>query len=139
MRILNRLILIYPLIGCILHLLHGFHTLSVNFKTCYPLLKYFFLNLLSASTVNIRGLSTRIIFRNSLKVRLSPIKSPILSKYSNPFRRHGMYRIVIFPSTMPRDATVVSVYVQILPLHHQLISESFLSSVILNWNESRWT
>ena len=31
------------------------------------------------------------MFRNNLQIRLSPLKSPILRKYINPFKRPGMY------------------------------------------------
>ena len=31
------------------------------------------------------------IFHNNLRVMLSPLKSPVLRKYSNPFKRPGMY------------------------------------------------
>ena len=51
------------------------------------------LNLLSASSVNLHGLATcnTSIFHNNLQVMLSPLKSPVLRKYSNPFKRPGMY------------------------------------------------
>ena len=49
------------------------------------------LNLLSASSVNLHGLADTSIFHNNLRVMLSPLKSPVLRKYSNPFKRPGMY------------------------------------------------
>ena len=49
------------------------------------------LNLLSASSVNLHGLANTSIFHNNLRVMLSPLKSPVLRKYSNPFKRPGMY------------------------------------------------
>ena len=49
------------------------------------------LNLLSASSVNLHGLADSSIFHNNLRVMLSPLKSPVLRKYSNPFKRPGMY------------------------------------------------
>ena len=49
------------------------------------------LNLFSASTVNLHGASNSNMFRNNLQIRLSPLKSPILRKYINPFKRPGMY------------------------------------------------
>ena len=45
----------------------------------------------SASTVNLHGASNSNMFRNNLQIRLSPLKSPILRKYINPFKRPGMY------------------------------------------------
>ena len=49
------------------------------------------MNLLSASSVNLHGLANTSIFHNNLRVMLSPLKSPVLRKYSNPFKRSGMY------------------------------------------------
>ena len=46
---------------------------------------------LSASSVNLHGLADTSIFHNNLRVMLSPLKSPVLRKYSNPFKRPGMY------------------------------------------------
>lgn len=65
---------------------------SINdFKSFLPLVKLRPLNLYSASSVNLHGLpNSNVLCRNSY-VRLSPIRSPILRKYSNPFKRPGMY------------------------------------------------
>ena len=49
------------------------------------------LNLLSASSVNRHGLANTSIFHNNLRVMLSPLKSPVLRKYTIPFKRPGMY------------------------------------------------
>ena len=49
------------------------------------------LNLLSASSVNLHDLANTSIFHKNLRVMLSPLKSPILRKYTNPFKRPGMY------------------------------------------------
>ena len=49
------------------------------------------MNLLSASSVNLHGLANTSIFQNNLRVMLSPLKSSVLRKYSNPFKRPGMY------------------------------------------------
>ena len=63
-----------------------------NFRTLIiPALRLRPLNLLSASSVNLHGLAITSIFHNNLRVMLSPIKSPALRKYSNPFKRPGMY------------------------------------------------
>ena len=42
-------------------------------------------------SVNLHGLANTSIFHNNLRVMLSPLKSPVLRKYSNPFKRPGMY------------------------------------------------
>ena len=62
-----------------------------NFRTLIPALRLRPLNLLSASSVNLHGLANTSIFHNNLRVMLSPLKSPVLRKYSNPFKRPGMY------------------------------------------------
>ena len=62
-----------------------------NFRTLIPALRLRPLNLLSASSVNLHGLADTSIFQNNLRVMLSPLKSPVLRKYSNPFKRPGMY------------------------------------------------
>ena len=62
-----------------------------NFRTLIPALRLRPLNLLSASSVNLHGLANTNIFHNNLRVMLSPLKSPVLRKYSNPFKRPGMY------------------------------------------------
>ena len=62
-----------------------------NFRTLIPALRLRPLNLLSASSVNLHGLANTSIFHNNLRVMLSPLKSPVLRKYSNTFKRPGMY------------------------------------------------
>ena len=62
-----------------------------NFKTSIPALRLRPLNLLSASSVNLHGLANKSIFHNNLRVMLSPLKSPVLRKYSNPSKTPGMY------------------------------------------------
>ena len=62
-----------------------------NFLTLIPALRLRPLNLLSASSVNLHGLADTSIFHNNLRVMLSPLKSPVLRKYSYPFKRPGMY------------------------------------------------
>ena len=64
---------------------------QANFRTLIPALRLRPLNLLSASSVNLHGLANTSIFHNNLRVMLSPLKSPVLLKYSNPFKRPGMY------------------------------------------------
>ena len=57
-----------------------------NFRTLIPAVRLRPLNLLSASSVNLHGLANTSIFHNNLRVM-----SPVLRKYSNPFKRPGMY------------------------------------------------
>ena len=56
-----------------------------NFRTLIPAVRLRPLNLLSASSVNLHGLANTSIFHTNLRVMLSPLKSPALRKYSNPF------------------------------------------------------
>ena len=44
----------------------------------------------SVSSINLYGASSYNIFHNHLRIRLSPIKSPILLKYKNPYKRSSM-------------------------------------------------
>ena len=62
-----------------------------NFNTVFPSIQIRPLNILLASSVNLHGITNSNIFHNSLRIRLSPLKSPILQKYSNPFKRCGIY------------------------------------------------
>ena len=62
-----------------------------NFRTLIPVVRLRPLNLLSASSVNLHGLANTSIVLNNLRVILSPLKSPALHKYSNPFKRSEMY------------------------------------------------
>ena len=48
------------------------------------------LKLHSVSSINLYGASNYNIFSNHLRIRLSPIKSPILPKYKNPYKRNSM-------------------------------------------------
>ena len=61
-----------------------------NFRTLIPALRLRPLTLLSASSVYLHGLANTSIFHNIWGM-LSPLKSPVLRKYSNPFKRPGMY------------------------------------------------
>ena len=49
-----------------------------------------------ASSVNLHDTSNTNIFRSYLRVRLSSIKSPVLRKYPNPFKRHTYFSM--YPS-----------------------------------------
>ena len=76
------------------------------------------LNLFSASTVNLHGASNSNMFRNNLQIRLSPLKSPILRKYANPFKIPGLYPSILYLSAMSRSAPVAIIYaLRLLSLH----------------------
>ena len=49
------------------------------------------LKLSSVSSVRLNGASNCNIFHNSLRIRLSPVKSPIIRKYKNPDKRRSLY------------------------------------------------
>ena len=61
-----------------------FHTMLLSIKI-RPL------NILSASFINLHGITNSNVFHNNLRIRLFPLKSPIIRKYTNPFQRCGMY------------------------------------------------
>ena len=62
-----------------------------KFNTMLPSIKIRPLNILSASSGSLHGITNSNVFHDNLRIRLSPLKSPILSKYTNPFKRCGMY------------------------------------------------
>ena len=49
------------------------------------------LKLHSTTKVNLHGVSNSALFRNHLKVCLSPLKSPVLRTYRNEYRRSVVY------------------------------------------------
>ena len=61
-----------------------------NFNSLLPTVNFTPLKLYSAYSFNLHGVSSNI-FHNRLRVRLSPIKSPILAKYKDPYKRREMY------------------------------------------------
>ena len=62
-----------------------------KFNTMLPSIKIHPLNILSASSVNLHGITNSNVFHNNFRIRLSPLKPPILRRYTNPFKRCGMY------------------------------------------------
>ena len=62
-----------------------------RFKSLLPSVKVTPLKLHSASSIYLHGASNNNILHNRLRIRLSPMKSPILRKYKNPYKRSGMY------------------------------------------------
>ena len=76
------------------------------------------ISLHSASSVRIPNSVNN--FRDMLPtIRSSPLRSPIIRKYTKPFnafKRCGMYPYV--SSAMPRGVSVAHIYVLKLPLHH---------------------
>ena len=49
------------------------------------------LKLHSATKINLHGVSNSALFRNHLKVRLSPLKSPVLRNSRSKYRRSVVY------------------------------------------------
>ena len=54
---------------------------TARFNSLLPTVKVSHLKLHSVSSINLYGASNYNIFRNHLRIRLSPIKSPIFIKY----------------------------------------------------------
>ena len=63
---------------------------TARFNSLLPTVKVSLLKLHSVLSINLYGASNYNIFRNHLRIRLSPIKS-ILLKYKNPYKRNSMY------------------------------------------------
>ena len=61
---------------------------TARFNSLLPTVNVSPLKLNSVSSINLYGASN-YIFRNHLRIRLSPIKSPIFLK--NPYKRNSMY------------------------------------------------
>ena len=64
---------------------------TARFNSLLPTVNVSPLKLHSVSSINLYGASNYNIFSNHLRIRLSPIKSPILLKYKNPYKRNSMY------------------------------------------------
>ena len=63
------------------------YVFTVDFVHLLSLSDYInMINLLPVSSVNLHGLASTNIFHNNLRVMLSLLKSPVLHKYSNPFK-----------------------------------------------------
>ena len=66
-------------------------TSTQSFRTLLPTVRIRPLNLFSASSVDLHGASNTNVLHNNLRVRLSPIKSPVFGNFLNPFKRPSMY------------------------------------------------
>ena len=64
---------------------------TARFNSLLPTVNVSPSKLHSVSSKNLYGASNNNIFRNHLRIRLSQIKSPILLKYKNPYKRNSMY------------------------------------------------
>ena len=64
---------------------------TARFNSLLPTVNVSPLKLHSVSSIISYGASNYKIFRNHLRIRLSPIKSPILLKYKNLYKRNSMY------------------------------------------------
>ena len=89
-----------------------------SFRTLLPTVRIRPLNLFSASSVDLHGASNTNILRNKLRVRLSSIKSPVLRKFQNPFKRPSIY-----PSISKCNAKSCNCY------EHSCIKTTLTSSV----------
>ena len=69
----------------------SFVRIPTSTRTLLPTVRIGPLHLFTASSVDLHGTSNTKVLRNNLKVRLPPIKSPVLRKYLNPFKRPSMY------------------------------------------------
>ena len=86
---LNKLLTISPI------RLHSASSLQIprstaRFNSLLPTVNVSPLKLHSVSSMKY-GASNYNIFSNHLRIRLSPIKSSILLKYKNPYKRNSMY------------------------------------------------
>ena len=86
------------------------------------------LKLHSSTKVNLHGVSDSALFRNHLKVRLSPPKSPVLRNSRSKYRRSLAYPSIL--SAMPRCVAVANIYVVNQLLNIALMVDNF--SVITN-------
>ena len=64
---------------------------TARFNSVLPTVNFSPLKLHSVSSINLYGAFNYNIFRNYLRIRLSPIKSSILLKYKNPYINTSMY------------------------------------------------
>ena len=64
---------------------------TARFNSLLPTVNVSYLNFHSVSSIHLYGASNYNIFSNHLRNRLSPIKSPILLKYKNPYKRNSIY------------------------------------------------
>ena len=76
---------------------------TARFNSLLPTVNISPLKLHSISSINLYGASNYNIFSNHLRIRLSPIKSPILLR----IRIKGTVCTLIFLSAMPRVAPAV--------------------------------
>ena len=60
---------------------------TARFNSLLPTVNVSPLKLHSVSSINLYGASYYNIFSNHLRIRLSPIKSLILLKYKNPYKK----------------------------------------------------
>ena len=82
------------------------------------------LKLHSATKINLHGVSDSALFRNHLKVRLSPLKSPVLRNSRSKYRRSVVYPSI--SSAMPRCVAVANIYVVNQQLNLTLMEDNFL-------------
>ena len=91
MSIINRLKLTFSLIRLQSASFLEIPRSSARFNSLLPTVNVSLLKIHSVLSVNLYGASHYNIFHNHLRIRLSPIKSLILHKYKNPYKRNSMY------------------------------------------------
>ena len=64
---------------------------TARFNSLLPTVNVSPLKFHSVTSINLYSASNHNIFRNHLRISLSPIKSSILLKYKNPYKRNSMY------------------------------------------------
>ena len=67
------------------------------------------LKLYSATKINLHRISGSTLFRNHLKVRISPLKSPVFRNSRSKYRKSVTYPS--FRSAMPKGVAVVNIYI----------------------------
>ena len=72
-----------------------------------PSIKIRPLNILLAFSVNLQGITNTNVFHNNLRIRRSPLKSPILRKYTNPFRWWSGGAMVLGKLPVPGRPTIL--------------------------------
>ena len=77
------------------------------------------LKLHSATKINLHGVSDSALFRNHLKVRLSPLKSPVLRNSRSKYRRSVVYHSI-------SKCNVANIYVVNQLLNLTLMVDNFL-------------
>ena len=79
-----------------------------NFNTTFPSVEIRPLNTLSASSVNLHGITNSIVFHNNLRIRLSPQNHTFFG--NTLIRTKDVECTLVFLNIMPRGAHVASIF-----------------------------